>query len=625
MFLEGEVNWVLVLSVVAGVSLVVALVSTWYAVTHGAKHATASTELDTVQKSRDESDKRLFETLNAVPVALVQTDKQGKFVFANRAAHQLLGRRDAELIGLRFHSATWGITYPDGRPVPPDLLPSARALRGQTVKGFQHLLANPATRRKMLVSVTAMPIEDEWGQITGSIAAIVETDGLATPAEPPAPDAGSDLTRRVFEAASSALVVIGPSGEVREANATARAVLGRSEAPEGGDFFDLFLGEAERVEGRQALRAALAADAGEADPILARHGPSGAVQWRVLPLTEGSGRADAVLLAGERFSEAEAAQPAGTGGGADPERGASERSEFEALQARLAQAEAELEASRLAPPVQAAPLGEGEVPREVEQLRREIADREQALADARAEADAARRAAEQARAEVRAELDSARRLESVGRLTGGVAQDFNALLAVMTSALDLMLKQADDPGRVRRLGEAALAAGQRGEVLTRRLSAFSQGEDAPNQVLDAAVLLRGLEGKLRAIAGSDVDLLVEASAEPAMGRFDPQGFEGAVRALVQNAVEATEGRGSVAVRLETLPEGLLRLSVRDSGTGFHPALADRALEPFFTTKPGHAGLGLSQAHAFARQSGGRLTIDSRDGEGAEVAVVIPAV
>ena len=54
-------------------------------------------------------------------------------------------------------------------------------------------------------------------------------------------------------------------------------------------------------------------------------------------------------------------------------------------------------------------------------------------------------------------------------------------------------------------------------------------------------------------------------------------------------------------------------------------LAARALEPFFTTKPGAAGLGLSQAYAFARQSGGKLSIDSGPGEGAEVAVTLPSV
>ncbi|HEY1224523.1 MAG TPA: ATP-binding protein, partial [Brevundimonas sp.] len=244
--------------------------------------------------------------------------------------------------------------------------------------------------------------------------------------------------------------------------------------------------------------------------------------------------------------------------------------------------------------------------------------------EARAAAEAANAAARQAEADARAEVEGARRMESVGRLTGGVAQDFNALLAVMTSALDLMLKQADDPQRVRRLGEAALAAGQRGEALTRRLTAFSQGEDGhPVQTLDAGVLLKAMETRLRALAGPGVDLMIEGPAEAAPARIDPVAFEGAVKALVRNAVEAVDGQGSVAVRLETLMEGGLRLSVRDTGPGLDRELATRALEPFFTTKPEAPGLGLSQAHAFARQSGGKLSIDSLPGEGAEVAITLP--
>ncbi|MBU2042170.1 MAG: PAS domain-containing protein, partial [Alphaproteobacteria bacterium] len=310
MFLEGQVNWMWVLGAVAAVGWIVGLVALWFAFQNRTRHVSASDQLDLVQRVADDSQKRLFETLNAIPVALVETDKQGKFVFANRAAHQLLGRKDAELIGLRFHSATWGITFPDGRPVPPDLLPSARALRGQTVKGFQHLLANPASRRKMLVSVTAMPIENEQGQITGSTAAIVETEGLQTPEvilQAPAAALPDDLTRRVFDAASSALVVVGADGRVRDANRTARLVLGHSEAD--GAFADLFLAEDERVEGRQALRAALSAEAGEAEPFVSRQGAEEGIRWSMLPLTNADGEVDALLLAGERADPAAPAEP----------------------------------------------------------------------------------------------------------------------------------------------------------------------------------------------------------------------------------------------------------------------------------------------------------------------------
>jgi signal transduction histidine kinase len=617
MFLEGQINWMWVLGAVAAVGWVIGLVALWFAVKNRGHHVDASGQLDLVQRVAEDSQKRLFETLNAIPVALVETDKQGKFVFANRAAHQLLGRRDAELIGLRFHSATWGITFPDGRPVPPDLLPSARALRGQTVKGFHHLMANPATRKKMLVSVTAMPIENELGQITGSTAAIVETEGLQTP-EIQAPETvilESDLTRRVFDAASSALVVVAASGVVREANRTALLVLGRDQAE--GDFADLFLAEDERVEGRQALRAALSAPAGEAEAFVSRNGAPEGIRWSMLPLTDAEGRVDALLLAGER------AEPAVE----------------EAVVETVVEAPVETIAFAPIPEPNPEPVVEAEVEPatpaiseeevtalrdEAESARRQAEDALAAAAAAREDAETARAVARKAQEDAELELQGGRRMESVGRLTGGLAHDFNALLGVMTGALDMMLRQADDPARVRRLGQAALAAGQRGEQLTRRLTAFSQGDDAPVfQTLDAGVLLRGMETRLRAMAGPEVDLMVEGPSTAAPVRLDPVAFEGAVRALTQNAVDAVGAKGSVAVRLETLLEGGLRLSVRDTGPGMDRELAARAIEPFFTTREGAAGLGLSQAYAFARQSGGVLSIDDVPDGGAEVSITLP--
>ena len=597
MFLEGQVNWMWVLGAVAAVGWVVGLVALWFAVRNSSRHVDTSDQLDLVQRVADDSQKRLFETLNAIPVALVETDQQGKFVFANRAAHQLLGRKDAELIGLRFHSATWGITFPDGRPVPPDLLPSARALRGQTVRGFQHLLANPASRRKMLVSVTAMPIENELGQITGSTAAIVETEGLQIPEqaapELPTPEPvaamADDLTRRVFDAASSALVVVGANGRIREANRTALLVLGRPEAD--GDFSDLFLDEDERVEGRQALRAAMTAPPGEAEPFVSRLGDEGGIRWSMLPLADAEGRIDALLLAGER------AEPI-----ANP-------------------APVVLEVAAEPPAVSDETLALREA---AEEARRQAAEALAAAAAARDEAQTAHAAARKAAEDAQVELAGGRRMESVGRLTGGLAHDFNALLGVMTGALDMMLRQADDPARVRRIGQAALAAGQKGELLTRRLTAFSQGDDEPVlRALDAGVLLRGMETRLRALGGPGVDLMIEGPSGDAPVRLDPVSFEGAVRGLTQNAVDAVAGRGSVAVRLETLLEGGVRLSVRDSGPGMDRELAARAVEPFFTTREGAAGLGLSQAYAFARQSGGVLSIDSVPGDGAEVSITLP--
>ena len=596
MFLEGQVNWVWVWSAAAALGWVLALVAIFFALRKSTEHVSASDQLDLIQRMADDSQKRLFETLNAIPVALVETDKQGKFVFANRAAHQLLGRKDAELIGLRFHSATWGITFPDGRPVPPDLLPTARALRGQTVRGFQHLLANPASRRKMLVSVTAMPIENEVGQITGSTAAIVESEGLQTPeiiiaeAAPAVAVVSDSVTRRVFDAASSALVVIGLDGRVRDTNRTALLLL--AGASSDGDFADLYLGESDRAAGRQALRAALTVPAGEAEPILSRVGETDGVRWSILPLSDADGVVDALLLAGERADNAPSAETGDRGPGGE---GAQDPS-------------VELVALR----------------QEAEVARAQADEALAAAAAARDEAQAARAAASRAEQDAETQLLGGRRMENVGRLTGGLAHDFNALLGVMTGALDMMLRQADDPARVRRIGQAALVAGQKGELLTRRLTAFSQGDDAPVlRVLDAGILLRGMETRLRAMAGPGVDLMIEGPTVEVAVRLDPVAFEGAVSGLTRNAVDAVAGQGSVAVRLEALLEGGVRLSVRDSGPGMDRDLAARAVEPFFTTREGAAGLGLSQAYAFSRQSCGVLSIDSAPGEGAEVSITLP--
>ncbi|MBA4001327.1 ATP-binding protein [Brevundimonas sp.] len=565
MFLEGEVNWALVFGVVAAICAVVAITGLVAAARWGLAYRNATARLDHALMSHEGSARRLREVLDAIPVALVETDLGGKFIFANRAAHQLLGRRDAELLGLRFHSATWGITYPDGRPVPPDLLPSARALRGQTVKGFQHIMANPSSRRKMLVSVTAMPILGPVGEVIGSTAAIVETDSLIQPEPAPAPEpvvapVDPGLTRRVFDAASSALVVLDAEGRVREANRTAleRHSLDAG-AVAGLDFADLFLALDERTEGRMALNAARAAEPGAAEPIVAASG----LTWRILPLP---GEDGALLLAGERTPEPLPETPAEDTTD-DPAEGL--RAELEEARARLTALEDRL-------------------------------------------------------ADEQAELTAARRLETVGRLTGGVAHDFSALLGVMTSALDMLLKQADQPDRVRRLGGAALNAGRRGEALTRRLAAFSQGEDAVMNRLDLSVLLKSMEPTLRQMAGEDVDLMIEAPDRPMEALIDPAAFDGAVRALLDNAVQALEGRGSVAIRLDETPEGQWRLSVRDNGPGMDSDVLARASEPFFTTRDGATGLGLSQAYAFARQSGGRLAMDSAPGEGTEVALILPA-
>ena len=176
MLLHNQAELITLLYAILGVLLFFAVIATVIAALKSFQVRQFQDLLFKAERKIDNLERRMFNVLNAVPVALVETDTTGKFTFANKAAHQLLGRRDSELIGLRFHAATWGIAYPDGRQVPADLMPISRTLRGQTVKGFQHMLTNHGSHEKVMVSVTSMPIMNGMGEVIGATAALVEIE-----------------------------------------------------------------------------------------------------------------------------------------------------------------------------------------------------------------------------------------------------------------------------------------------------------------------------------------------------------------------------------------------------------------------------------------------------------------
>ncbi len=535
----------------------------------------ANDELETAGTHVDRTERRLMNILNAIPVALVETDAQGRFVFANRAAHQLLGRKDAELIGLRFHSATWGITYPDGRVIPPELLPAARALRGQTVKGFQHLMINPGTRKKMLVSVTAMPIQNAVGEVIGSSAAIVETEGLSTPHTAREDD---DIARRYFDLAGAMLLALDGEGRVRDVNAAGAAVLGLPAADVvGQDWIERFVPQDERDGARRFLKRVIDGKAEMPDGeswIIRGDGTRRLIAWKGAVARDAQDQFIATLSTGRDITDERVA-------------GYQDQEFAQTLENKLAAAAASLEASE-------------EARRKTEQL-----------------------------------LVQAQRLETAGRLSGGAAQDFDRLLAVVGGALETLLAQADNPERVRRLGEAALAANRRGEHLSRQLLALTQPRAEDLHVADLATLLRSLEPALSRAAGR-APLALNLAVEVGDVRIDTDQFEAALTNLVSNAADAVAGGGAITVgadRFDTtegqvpgLPAGSwTRVFVMDTGVGMNAETAARAPEVFFTTKSPakHAGLGLSQVFGFARHAGGVARIETDPGRGTTVSLYLP--
>ncbi|PIB94310.1 hybrid sensor histidine kinase/response regulator [Caulobacter sp. FWC2] len=259
------------------------------------------------------------------------------------------------------------------------------------------------------------------------------------------------------------------------------------------------------------------------------------------------------------------------------------------------------------------------------------------LEDRVAERTAALQASMAETAHAQTALAQAQRLETVGRLIGGVAHDFNNLLTVIVGGLDMILRRPDDTPRVTRLAEAALAAGQRGERLTRQLLAFSRNQELKLEVVEIGALLDQAEPLLRRAVGEGVALVLRREPAASGARVDAAQFEAALLNLVVNAADATAFGGEITIAVapvtlapgevaDTAPGDYVRVAVSDTGAGMPAEVLARVFEPFFTTKEvgKGTGLGLAQVYGFLRQCGGGVTIDSVEGRGTTVALYLPA-
>ncbi len=244
------------------------------------------------------------------------------------------------------------------------------------------------------------------------------------------------------------------------------------------------------------------------------------------------------------------------------------------------------------------------------------------------------------RERVEEQLRQSQKMEAVGQLTGGIAHDFNNLLTVVIGNLDLLGRRLPDaePNH-RALIRNAVDGATRAATLTARLLAFSRRQPLSPEAIDANALVGGMTNLLSRTLGETVtiDLKLADGLWPTFA--DPNQLENAILNLCVNAVDAMPRGGTLTITTDNAVlagdavddgEALLggefvALTVADTGTGMPPEVIARAFEPFFTTKPvgKGTGLGLSQLYGFARQSGGRATIASREGVGTSVSLYLP--
>ena len=244
------------------------------------------------------------------------------------------------------------------------------------------------------------------------------------------------------------------------------------------------------------------------------------------------------------------------------------------------------------------------------------------------------------RERVESQLRQAQKMQAVGQLTGGLAHDFNNMLAVIVGCLNL-LKRKMARGEIDKdsLIDKAMECVDRAAALTHRLLAFSRQQPLAPQTVDANKLVGGMAEMIRRTLGESINVETVLASGVWRIHVDPNQLESAILNLAVNARDAMNDEGKVTIETSNayiddnyarehaeVKEGqYVLVAVSDSGTGMPPEIIAKAFEPFFTTKgPGKGtGLGLSQVFGFVKQSGGHIKIYSEIGQGTTVKIYLP--
>ena len=228
------------------------------------------------------------------------------------------------------------------------------------------------------------------------------------------------------------------------------------------------------------------------------------------------------------------------------------------------------------------------------------------------------------------ELIRAQKMEALGILAGGIAHDFNNLLTILLGNLSLLGNGAILGPRERSNLENAETAVLRARDLAQQLLTFSRGGAPVRQAASMAEVVR--ESANFVMRGSKVRAEVEMAEDLWVVEIDPGQINQVLNNLLINATQSMPGGGTVRIRGENLerPPGILpagrhiAIHITDEGTGIDEEHLDRIFDPYFTTKKGGRGLGLTTAYSIVKQHGGLLTVHGEPDVGTTFSIYLPA-
>ncbi|MBN1297540.1 PAS domain S-box protein [bacterium] len=250
-----------------------------------------------------------------------------------------------------------------------------------------------------------------------------------------------------------------------------------------------------------------------------------------------------------------------------------------------------------------------------------------------------RKRAEAEQEKLQALLIQAQRLESIGRLAGGVAHDYNNMLSVIIGFTELARSKVQSEDSICGDLEEILSAAQRSTTITRQLLAFARRQTIRPERIDLNEIVESMLKMLRRLIGEDIDLLWLPGHGAMTVMMDPSQIDQIMANLCINARDAIRGVGKITIetsRVEIddgycvinphfMPGEFVRLVVSDTGCGMDQETMNHVFEPFFTTKVAGegTGLGLSTVLGIVKQNSGFISVYSEPENGAVFKIYLP--
>jgi len=247
--------------------------------------------------------------------------------------------------------------------------------------------------------------------------------------------------------------------------------------------------------------------------------------------------------------------------------------------------------------------------------------------------------AEQEQEVLRSQLVQAQKMESVGRLAGGVAHDYNNMLGVIIGYCELALEQLNSDDPVKQDLDEIYKAAQRSSSITQQLLAFARKQTISPHVIDVNKTLGAMMNMLRRVAGETVTVSWEPKEPLWPILLDTTQLHQVMMNLVLNAKDAVGASGRITIetdtavadekycsnRLEFVPGEYVIIEVSDDGEGIDKMTLESIFDPFFTTKgeKGGSGLGLPMVYGIVRQNKGYIHVYSEPGKGTTVKLYFP--